>query len=157
MIQEVPDAQVLADLDASLDWAVTQGANKDRVGVTSFCWGGRVTWLYGAHQPAVKAAVAWYGRLVGDHSTLQPQQPIDVAARLKAPVLGLYGGVGPGIPLDTVERMQAALTKVGSLSEFHVYPEAPHAFFADDRPSYRRREAEGGFQRLQRWFKKYAV
>jgi len=156
LVAKVPDAQVLSDLDASVRWASAQGADAARLGITGFCWGGRIAWLYAAHQPALKAAVAWYGRLLGDHTPNQPMHPIDVAGELRAPVLGLYGGDDASIPLDTVERMQAALAQAGSAqSVIHVYPDAPHAFYADYRPSYRAHAAQDGFARLEAWFSRY--
>jgi carboxymethylenebutenolidase len=155
VISKVPDEQVMADLDACVAWARGQGADASRVGVTGFCWGGRITWLYSAHQSAVKAGVAWYGRLVGAASPLTPRHPLDVAATLKAPVLGLYGEKDTGIPLDTVEQMKKALAQgspAARKSEFVVYPDAPHAFHADYRPSYRKLAADDGWQRCQAWF-----
>jgi carboxymethylenebutenolidase len=155
VVAKVPDAQVMSDLDASLAWAVDSGkADVSRLGITGFCWGGRVVWLYSAHNPKVKAGVAWYGRLVGQPDELHPKHPIDVAATLKVPVLGLYGGKDQGIPLDTVEKMRAELKKGPSGSEIVVYPDAGHAFHADYRPSYQRQAAEDGWKRLRDWFKK---
>jgi carboxymethylenebutenolidase len=157
VVARVPDAQVLADLDASLAFAISHGGDAARVAVTGFCWGGRATWLYAAHQAKVKAAVAWYGRLVGEATPLQPTFPIDVLAQLKVPVLGLYGGQDQGIPLEHVRKAQAALEHSHTESRIHVYPDAPHAFYADYRPSYRNLAAEDGFDRLQRWFKTHGV
>lgn len=160
VISKVPDAQVMADLDACLAWAKAQGADTGRTGVTGFCWGGRITWLYSAHNPAVKAGVAWYGRLVGAPSALTPAHPVDVAGKLNGPVLGLYGGQDTGIPLDTVEKMKAALaagSAAARRSEFVVYPDAPHAFHADYRPSYRKEAAEDGWKRCLAWFKAHGV
>lgn len=157
IISKVPDEQVLADLDATVAWATEQGGDVDRLGITGFCWGGRIVWLYAAHQPKIKAGVAWYGRLVGDPTALTPTFPIDVAPRLKAPVLGLYGGQDQGIPLDSVERFQKALQAGDGRSSVHVYPDAPHAFYADYRPSYRAPEAQDGWRRLQEWFKNHGV
>ncbi len=160
IIAKVPDAQVMGDLDACLAWAATQGADAQRVGVTGFCWGGRKVWLYAAHNPAVKAGVAWYGRLVGQASPLTPRHPVDVAGELKAPVLGLYGGQDTGIPLDTVERKRVALaggSPAARRSQFHVYPDAPHAFHADYRPSYRREAAVDGWRRCLEWFRAHGV
>jgi carboxymethylenebutenolidase len=153
VVAKVPDAQVLSDLDATLAWAVrsSQG-NVDRVGITGFCWGGRITWLYAAYNPKVKAGVAWYGRLVGKSTALTPKHPVDIAPTLSVPVLGLYGGKDTGIPLESVEKVRTLLKSGGSKSEIVVYPEAPHAFFADYRPSYRETEAKEGWQRLQKWF-----
>lgn len=160
VVDKVPDAQVMADLDATVAWAKAQGANVDRSAVTGFCWGGRVTWLYAAHNPSVKAGVAWYGRLVGPASALTPAHPIDLAARLHAPVLGLYGGQDDGIPLDTVDKMKRALaagSAAARRSELVVYPDAPHAFHADYRPSFRQEPAEDGWKRCLAWFKSHGV
>ncbi|MEY2687066.1 MAG: hypothetical protein RL375_1264 [Pseudomonadota bacterium] len=160
VISKVPDAQVMADLDACLDWAAANGGDTRRSAITGFCWGGRITWLYAAHQPArqpaVKAGVAWYGRLVGQANALTPRHPVDLTAQLQAPVLGLYGGKDAGIPLDSVEQMKKALgtgTAAAKRSEFVVYPDAPHAFHADYRPSYVKAAADDGWQRCQAWLK----
>jgi carboxymethylenebutenolidase len=156
VISKVPDAQVMADLDATVAWAKGQGAAADKLGITGFCWGGRITWMYTAHNPAVKAGVAWYGRLVGQATALSPTHPVDVATRVRAPVLGLYGGDDGGIPVSTVEQMRSALQAAGNTaSEIVVYPDAPHAFHADYRPSYRKAAAEDGWQRCLTWFGKY--
>ncbi len=158
VVSKVPDAQVMSDLDASVRWAEKSGhGDGNRLGITGFCWGGRVVWLYAAHNPNLKAGVAWYGRLVGEKTALQPKHPIDIAASLKAPVLGLYGGQDQGIPLATVEQMRKTLKEAGNPSEIIVYPDAPHGFHADYRPSYRKQDAEDGWKRLQAWFKKYGV
>lgn len=158
IVAKVPDAQVLSDLDATVDWAVKSAkGNADKLAITGFCWGGRITWLYVAHNPKVKAGVAWYGRLVGDATELQPKYPIDIASKLTVPVLGLYGGKDPSIPLNTVEQMRARLKSSSSKSEIIVYPDAPHAFFADYRPSYREKEAKEGWKRLLAWFKQHGV
>jgi carboxymethylenebutenolidase len=157
IVSKVPDAQVMTDLDAAVEWAAKNKGDAKRVGVTGFCWGGRITWLYAAHSPKVKAGTAWYGRLVGDTTELHPKNPIDIVPLLKAPVLGLYGGQDQGIPLDTVEEMRAALKRANNPSEIIVYPDAPHGFFADIRPSYRKKDAEDGWKRLLAWFKKYGA
>jgi carboxymethylenebutenolidase len=160
IIMKTPDAQVMTDLDACLAWAQSQGADASRSAVTGFCWGGRITWLYAAHQPRIKAGVAWYGRLVGANSPTWPSHPVDHAAQLKAPVLGLYGGKDDGIPLDSVERMKAALqhgSPAAKRSEFVVYPDAPHAFHADYRPTYRKEAAEDGWKRCLAWFKAHGA
>ncbi len=156
VINKVPDAQVMSDLDACVAWAEANGGDTTKLGVTGFCWGGRITWLYAAHQPKVKAGVAWYGRLVGETNALQTRYPVELAEHLKGPVLGLYGGQDQGIPLDTVERMKSMLTKgsdAARKSAFHVYPDAPHAFHADYRPSYRKEAADDGWRRCLAWFK----
>ena len=158
VVSKVPDAQVMADLDAAVAWAKASGkGNIATLGITGFCWGGRIVWLYAAHNRQLKAGVAWYGRLTGNRTELQPKYPVDVGGALKAPVLGLYGGDDPGIPLDTVEEMRKVLKAAGSPSEIIVYPGAPHAFYADYRPRYRREPAEDGWKRLQDWFKKHGA
>jgi carboxymethylenebutenolidase len=160
VVSKVPDAQVMADLDASVAWARAEGADAGKLGVTGFCWGGRITWLYAAHNPGVKAGVAWYGRLVGTPNPLQPKHPIELAGQLHGPVLGLYGGQDTGIPLDTVESMKTALaagSAAARRSSFHVYPEAPHAFHADYRPSFRKEAAEDGWRRTLEWFRSHGV
>ena len=154
IISKVPDAQVMSDLDACEAWAKTHGGDTSRLAITGFCWGGRITWLYAAHNPRLKAGVAWYGRVEGLENALTPKHPLDQAAQLKAPVLGLYGGKDQGIPLEDVEGMRAAIKKAGGKSEIHVYPDAPHAFLADYRPSYRKDAAEDGWKRMQAWLKK---
>jgi carboxymethylenebutenolidase len=158
VVSKVPDAQVMADLDATVAWAKSLGnGNIEKLGVTGFCWGGRIVWLYAAHSPQVKAGVAWYGRLVGKPSDLQPKHPLDVAASLKVPVLGLYGADDQGIPLDTIEQMRTALKVAGSPSEIVIYPNTPHGFHADYRASYRKEQAQDGWKRLQAWFRQYGV
>jgi len=160
VISKVPDQQVLGDLDATVKWAAANGGDTSKLGVTGFCWGGRQTWLYAAHNPSVKAGVAWYGRLVGQATELNPKHPVDVAAQLHGPVLGLYGGEDTGIPLDTVDKMKAALatgSAAAKASTFVVYPGAPHAFHADYRPSYRKEAAEDGWKRALDWFRQHGV
>jgi carboxymethylenebutenolidase len=155
VVSKVPDAQVMGDLDACVAWAGRQGADTARLGVTGFCWGGRITWLYAAHNPDVKAGVAWYGKLVGPTSALQPAHAVDVAGRLQAPVLGLYGEMDAGIPLESVERMKAALaagSAAAKKSELVVYPGAQHAFHADYRPSFKKDAADDGWRRCLAWF-----
>jgi carboxymethylenebutenolidase len=164
VVSKVPDAQVMADLDATVAWAGANGGNASKVGITGFCWGGRITWLYAAHSKAVKAGVAWYGRLVGQPSELTPKHPVDLAPILNGAVLGLYGGADSGIPLDTVDKMKAALADSGAkgnaaakASQFVVYPDAPHAFHADYRPSFRKEAAEDGWKRALAWFQQHGV
>ncbi|TFY96864.1 dienelactone hydrolase family protein [Ramlibacter rhizophilus] len=159
LVSKVPDAQVMADLDGAVEWAGRNGGNTQDVGITGFCWGGRIVWLYAAHAP-IKAGVAWYGRLVGNASPLTPRHPVDVAGQLRAPVLGLYGGADSGIPLETVDKMKAALASgspAAKASEFVIYPDAPHAFHADYRPSFRRGPAEDGWKRALAWFERHGV
>jgi carboxymethylenebutenolidase len=157
VVNNVPDAQVMSDLDSTVAWAGKNGGNVEKLGITGFCWGGRITWLYTAHNPKVDAGVAWYGRLVGDKSEMTPTYPIDLVGKINAPVLGLYGGADAGIPNDTVERMNAALKKAGKKSEIHLYPDTPHAFNADYRPSYRKAQADDGWKRAIEWFRKNGV
>ena len=157
VIAKVPDAQVMADLDACVAWAAANGGDTRRLAVTGFCWGGRITWLYAAHNPALKAGVAWYGQLLGAPSALKPTNPIDRVGALRAPVLGLYGGEDSGIPLAAVDQMKAALAASANAaakqSQFVVYPGAPHAFHADYRPSYRKDAAEDGWKCCVAWLK----
>ncbi len=164
VVSKVPDAQVMADLDATVQWAAANGGDTRKLAVTGFCWGGRITWLYSAHSKLVKAGAAWYGRLVGASSTLTPKHPVDLASSLHGPVLGLYGGEDGGIPLTTVNQMKDALADAGAkgnkaaaASEFVVYRTAPHAFHADYRPSYRKDAADDGFKRALAWFKAQGV
>ena len=158
IVTKVPDAQVMSDLDATVAWAGKSGAgDTSRVGVTGFCWGGRIVWLYAAHSSTLKAGVAWYGRLSGEATPLQPKYPLDLAAQLKAPVLGLYGGQDQGIPLTDVEKMRAALAAARNPSEIIVYPDAGHGFNADYRPSYDAEDAKDGWRRCLGWFRKHGV
>jgi carboxymethylenebutenolidase len=161
VVNKTPDAEVMKDMDACVAWARSQGADAGKLAVTGFCWGGRITWLYTAHNPAVKAGVAWYGRLNSPAPTpLQPRHPIDVVGELKAPVLGLYGEADTGIPLTAVEAMKKALASgspAAQRSQFVVYPQAPHAFHADYRPSFRKEAAEDGWKRCLEWFRTHGV
>ncbi len=166
VVSKVADAQALSDLASCVAYAAKAGkGDVGRLAVTGFCWGGRLTWLFAAKEPKVKAAAAWYGSLVANprHSPdfkpdpLRPVFPIDIAATLKAPVLGLYGGKDQGIPLETVERMRAALNKGESGSKIIVYPEAPHGFHADYRPSYRKDDAQAAWQAMLAWFKQHGA
>ena len=158
---KVPDAQVLSDLDATVAWAAASGgADASKLGMTGFCWGGRTTWLYAAHSTKLKAGVAWYGRLVGDKDDRRPQHPTEIAGKLNAPVLGLYGEKDQGIPLDTVEAMKKALaagSPASKKSQIRTYPKAGHAFLADYRPSYEPESAADGWKRMLAWFKANGV
>ncbi|MBL8590871.1 MAG: dienelactone hydrolase family protein [Methylobacteriaceae bacterium] len=151
------DASVMRDLDAAVAFAKSEGALADRLAITGFCWGGRITWLYAAHNPALKAGVAWYGRVTGPTDAIRPKHPQDVAAQIKAPVLGLYGGQDQGIPVAGVEKLVADMKAAGGRAELIVYPDAPHAFHADYRPSYREAAAKDGWARLQAWLKTHGV
>jgi len=160
IISKVPDAQVMSDIDAGVAWAGKNGGDLAKLGITGFCWGGRITWLYAAHSRAVKAGVAWYGRLAGVKNERQTGHPVDAAASLHAPVLGLYGGADAGIPLDTVEAMKLALaagSAAAKRSEFVVYPEAKHAFYADYRPNYDPAAAADGWHRCLDWLRANGV
>ncbi len=157
IVSRVPDAQVMSDLDACADWAAANGGDPARLGITGFCWGGRISWLYAAHNPNLKAAVAWYGRLTGTASEMTPKHPMDLVASLQAPVLGLYGAKDQGIPVSDVDDMREELAKAGKKAEFVVYPEAGHAFHADYRPSYRADDAADGWKRLLAWFRANGV
>jgi carboxymethylenebutenolidase len=161
LVSKVSDAQVMGDLDACAGWAKSNGGDVARLGITGFCWGGRIAWLYDAHNPQVKAAVAWYGRIVAPASDMTPKHPIDVAGQLNGPVLGLYGGQDQGIPLETLEQMRKAMAESGNAaskaSSILVYDKSPHAFHADYRPSYRKEDAEDGWKRLLAWFKQNGV
>jgi len=158
VVNKVPDSQVMSDLDAAVAWAKsTNKGDVSKLAVTGFCWGGRIVWLYAAHNPQLKAGVAWYGRLVGMSDELHPKHPLDIVADLKAPVLGLYGGADTGIPNDTVEKMQKALKDANKPSEIVLYPDTPHGFHADYRPTYRKDKAEDGWNRLKKWLKDHGV
>ena len=160
IVSKVPDSQVMSDLDATVAWVKTTGkADASKLAVTGFCWGGRIVWLYSAHNPAVKAGVAWYGRLVaqGQPDALHPKNPIDVVADLKAPVLGLYGAADTGIPVASVEQMRKALKDANKPAEIIVYPDTPHGFHADYRPSYRKEQATEGWSKLLAFFKEHGV
>ena len=152
IVAKTPDAQVMADLDATVAWAIKSDVDPNRIGITGFCWGGRITWLYAAQSSKVKAGVAWYGRLDGARNDLQSKYPIDLAPTLKTPVLGLYGAKDDGIPADQVEKMKAALATGPSKSEIVVYPDAGHGFHADYRPSYVEADAKDGWKRMLDWF-----
>ncbi len=155
VVPKVPDSQVMSDLDACVAWAKETGkANVDKLAITGFCWGGRIVWLYSAHNPNLKAGVAWYGRLVGPTDPLHPKNPIDVSASLKAPVRGNYGGKDRGITADSIEKMKAALKDAKVATEIHVYPDAEHGFNADYRPSYNKEAAEDGWKHMLEWFQK---
>ena len=157
VVSKVPDAQVMADLDATLAWAKAHDGDTARLGVTGFCWGGRITWLYAAHSPRVKAAVAWYGRLVTGTDDLRPRNPIDVVGQLHAPVLGLYGGADQAIPNESVGRMREALKTAGKPGEIVLYPDTPHGFHADYRPTYREEQAQDAWAKCLDWFRKHGV
>ncbi len=157
VVFQVPDSQVMSDLDAAAEFAVTGRGDGSRIGITGFCWGGRAAWLYAAHSDRLKAAVAWYGRLKGAADPLHPAHPIDVAARLRCPVLGLYGALDASIPLEQIEQMRAAISAAGKNAEIVVYPEAGHAFHSDYRDHYYEPAARDGWLRMREWFRQYGV
>ena len=160
IVSKVPDAQVTGDLDATVAWAAKNNGNADKVAATGFCWGGRQTWLFAEHNPKLKAAVAWYGPLVNDKNTLQPTTAVEGVASLKCPVLGLYGGKDQGITAEARDQMTAALKSapnVATDSKIVVYPDAPHGFNADYRPSYVKADAEDGWARMLSFFKAHGV
>jgi carboxymethylenebutenolidase len=158
VVAKVPESQVASDLDATVAWAKSTGkADTSELGVVGFCWGGRQVWLYAAHNPQLKAGAAWYGVLQRPNSDMTPQNPIDVVQRINAPILGLYGGADPGIPIVQIEAMRAALKRAGKPSEIIVYPNTPHGFNADYRPSYRPEQAKDGWRRMLAWFKQHGV
>ncbi|VVE05239.1 dienelactone hydrolase family protein [Pandoraea terrigena] len=160
IVAKTPDAQVMSDIDATLKWALANGGDETRLAITGFCWGGRVAWLYDAHNPNVKAAVAWYGRIVGDRRPEFPSQPIDIAGKLHGPLLGLYGGKDPGIPVASVERAREALAQGNAASKgstLKVFPNSGHAFFADYRSSYVEADAKEGWALALDWLRKHGV
>jgi carboxymethylenebutenolidase len=158
IVSKVPDTQVMSDLDATVAWAKGTGkTDTSRLGITGYCWGGRIVWLYGAHNPNLKAGAAWYGRLTSPADELHPKHPLDVVGSISAPILGLYGAADRGIPVESVEKMKEALKAAGKTAEIVVYPDTPHAFFADYRDSYRKEQAEDGWKRMLAWFKKHGV
>ncbi|GKW19231.1 carboxymethylenebutenolidase [Pectobacterium araliae] len=157
LVHKVPDSQVLSDLDRAANWAIKQGGDASKLAITGFCWGGRITWLYAAHNPQLKAAVAWYGKLTGEKTLNSPKHPVDIATELEAPVLGLYGAKDASIPLEKVDIMRQALRAANATAEIIVYPDAGHAFHADYRPSYHEESARDGWQRMLAWFQKNGV
>ena len=158
IVAKKPDAEAASDLDATLSFAAASGAaDPERAGIVGFCWGGRQVWLYAAHNPRLKAAVAWYGPLAYPASALTPNNPPDVVDALKVPVLGLYGGRDKSIPLQEIEAMQAKLAAAGGASRIVVYPDAGHAFFADYRPSYVKADAEASWRLATAWLKAHGV
>lgn len=157
VVSKVPDSQVMSDLDSTAAWAAKNGGSADRLAITGFCWGGRIVWLYAAHNPRLLAGAAWYGRLEGETNAMTPKNPVDYVGVLKAPVIGFYGGKDTGISLESIERMRGALKVLDDESEIHVYPEAQHGFNADYRPSYKKDDAQDAWKKMLAWFKKYGV
>lgn len=157
VISKAPDAQFMQDMDATTAWAEANKGDASRLGVVGFCRGGRMVWLYSAHNPHLKAAVAFYGPLGGQPTAIQPTPAIDVADKIQCPLLGLYGGADQGIPVDMVHSAEAKAKAAGKTVEVVIYPDAPHGFHADYRPSYRKEAAEDGWNRMLAWFKRYGV
>jgi carboxymethylenebutenolidase len=157
VVSKVPDSQVMSDLDSTAAWAAKNGGSNTRLAITGFCWGGRIVWMYAAHNPKLDAGAAWYGRLEGDRNAMTPKNPLDYAGALKAPVIGFYGGKDTGIPLESIERMRGSLTVVDDSSRIIVYPEAQHGFNADYRTSYKKDDAQDAWQKMLDWFKKAGV
>ena len=160
IVSKVPDAEVMTDIDSTVAFATPDGADTTRLGITGFCWGGRITWLYIAHNQNVKAGVAWYGPLRGPvpPNPLRPEYPLDLVAKINAPVLGLYGGLDTGIGVANMEDMKAALAGAGKLkSKIEIFMDAQHGFFADYRPSYNEKDAQQGWRELLAWMKMNGV
>jgi carboxymethylenebutenolidase len=161
VFSKIPDSQVMSDLDSTTAWAAKNSGDTKRLSITGFCWGGRIVWLYAAHNPKVDAGAAWYGRLVGSPNSpanaLQPTNPIDFAKDLKVPVIGFYGGLDTGIPQDSIDKMRDELKKGKSGSEIIVYPKAGHGFLADYRESYNKEASEDAWKRMQEWFKQHGA
>jgi carboxymethylenebutenolidase len=159
LVNSKPDAELFADLDATLAWAKSQGGDTNRLGIMGYCRGGRTVWLYNAHNKDLKATVAFYGSLVDPpaQAAIWPKSPTQLAPEMKSPALGLYGEADQGIPVAQVEAMKAALAAAGKTAEFKIYPGAPHGFHADYRPSYRKEAAEQAWTEMTNWFKKYKV
>lgn len=157
VVTRVPDVQVIADLDATVAWAGKNHGNAGRLAITGFCWGGRIVWLYAAHSPKLKAAAAWYGRLTNPKTPAWPKHPVDIAADLRAPVIGFYGGQDAGIPLDTVEAMRDAIKAASKPAEIIVYPQAQHGFYADYRPNYNAAAAADAWKKMLEFFRQHGV
>jgi carboxymethylenebutenolidase len=157
VILKAPDAQMLSDLDSTLTWAIANRGDTGRLGVIGFCRGGRDTWLYAEHNPYLKAAVAFYGPVRSPTSSIQPQTPLDLAAALKCPLLGLYGGADDSIDIADVRQAQARARQAGQTVEFEVFPGAPHGFHADYRATYKKDAAEAAWAKAIAWFRHYGV
>jgi len=157
VVSKVPDTQVMSGLDSTVAWAAKNSGSSDRLAITGFCWGGRIVWLYAAHNPKLIAGAAWYGRLEGEKNAMTPKNPIDYAAVLKAPVIGFYGGKDTGISQESIERMRGVLKVLRDDSEINVYPDAQHGFNADYRPSYNKEAAQDAWKKMLEWFKKAGV
>lgn len=158
VISKVPDSEVMTDLDSAVEFAKGEGAHTASLGVTGFCWGGRIVWLYAAHNHALKAGVAWYGPLAGTGNDVRPHSAIELAPEIKAPVLGLYAGLDQNITAADIAAMQKALKDSGNVtSRIDVFADAQHGFNADYRPSYNAKDAQEGWSRMLAWFKANGV
>jgi carboxymethylenebutenolidase len=158
VVSKVPDAEVASDVDATVAWAHKQKqANTRKLAATGFCWGGRQTWLYAIHNPHLKAAVAWYGPVAGNTDPLHPKRVLDLVPDLKVPVLGLYGAADQGIAVADVEKLRDEAKQLHKKVEIVIYPDTPHGFNADYRPSYRAEQAKDGWQRMLAWFKSHGA
>jgi carboxymethylenebutenolidase len=158
VVSKVPDAQVISDIDATVDWAIRSSrGNRQRIAITGFCWGGRIVWLYAALSNNIKAGAAWYGHLDDPASAMTPKQPVDYVGALRAPVIGFYAGKDTGIPQTSVEKMRTALKIVDSSSQIFVYPDVEHGFNADYRPSYNKEAAQDAWAKMLKWFKQNGV
>jgi carboxymethylenebutenolidase len=157
VINKTPDGQMMSDMDSTAAWAAKNQGSATKLAVTGFCRGGRQTWLYATHNPALKAAAAWYGPVNTPDTDIQPHSPLEVADQLKCPLLGQYGGQDTSIKLDDVHAAEAKAKAAGKIVEIVVYPDAPHGFNADYRPSYRATDATTAWQRMLAWFKTYGV
>jgi carboxymethylenebutenolidase len=157
VILKAPDAQFMSDLDSTAAWAQHNGGSATQLGVMGFCRGGRQTWLYAAHNPKLKAAVAFYGPLGGTPSPIQPKTALDIAGQIHCPLLGLYGGQDPSIPVDSVRQAEAKAKAAHKTIDIVIYNDAPHGFHADYRPSYRQADAEDAWKRTLQWFHRFGV
>jgi carboxymethylenebutenolidase len=158
IVAKVPDAEVMSDLDSTVAFAKSENADTAKLAITGFCWGGRVVWLYAAHNPALKAGAAWYGPLAGKPNDLRPKTAIDLAAQVNAPVLGLYAGQDHNITAADIDAMRAALAKAGNTkSRIDVFADAQHGFNADYRDTYNEKDAKEGWSRMLAWFKANGV
>lgn len=157
VIFKTPDAEIWSDLDATLAWASHNHGDASRMGEIGFCFGGRNTWEYAAHNPNLKAAVAFYGHIKNPTSDIKPKTVLDIADQIHCPLLGLYGGQDPSNPVDVVHQAEAKAKAAHKIVEIVIYPDAPHGFHADYRPSYREADAKDAWNRALAWFKRYGV
>ena len=157
VISKAPDAIMLSDLDSTAAWAAANKGDANRLGVTGFCRGGRDTWLYAEHNPKLRAAVAWYGPVKGATSVIQPRTPTDLAAGLRCPLLGLYGGKDDSIHPADVQAAAQVARDAGHTVEIKMFPDAGHGFHADYRTTYNKPAAEQGWADCLAWLKSHGV